>query len=76
MWGTSSEDDNVTWGNSGEETPLFDDPNAEPVTFDISIYDDLFGTSVIETAPLATATTTTTTTITTTLGGLLSGGGL
>jgi serine protease AprX len=47
VWGTSSEADNATWGNSGEETPLFDNPETEPVTFDSTIFDDIFGTSAV-----------------------------
>ena len=45
VWGSSSddEDDNLTWGNSGEDAPMFDDPDVEPVTFDSSVWEDLFG---------------------------------
>ena len=45
VWGTASDDegDNLTWGNSGEDAPLFDDPDVEPVSFDASVWEDLFG---------------------------------
>jgi len=43
VWGTASNEDNITWGTSGGDGPLFDDPNAPPVNFDSSVYDNLFG---------------------------------
>ena len=49
VWGTSAEGDNMTWGNSGEDAPLFDDPIAEPVSFDQTVFESLFS------APLVTA---------------------
>ena len=58
VWGTqcdpSTECDNIVWGTSGEESPLFDDPNA-PADFDNVPFDSLFGT--------ITMTTTSTTTV-------------
>ena len=49
MWGSSSNDeDNVTWGNSGEDAAPFDDPDAEPVTFDASVWEDLFGPDALD----------------------------
>ena len=51
VWGTASgEEDNVTWGTSGEDTTLFDDPSAPPVNYDSSVYDDLFGPVVLNSA--------------------------
>jgi subtilisin family serine protease len=59
VWGTSSSEDNLTWGTSdAEETPLFDDPVAPPVSFDETVWDNLFGT-----------VTTTTTSVQGVLGG-------
>ena len=53
VWGTSSDDegDNLTWGNSGEDAPLFDDPDVEPVSFDASVWEDLFGPSTLDPLP-------------------------
>ena len=39
--------DNLTWGSSGDDAPLFDDPDVEPVTFDASVWEDLFGPDVV-----------------------------
>jgi len=48
VWGSSSDDeDNLTWGSSGEDAPMFDDPDVEPVSFDGSVWEDLFGPDVI-----------------------------
>jgi serine protease AprX len=52
VWGTSSEDDNLVWGTSGEDAPMFDDPIAEPVNFDQSVFDSLFGEPLV-TVPVA-----------------------
>jgi subtilisin family serine protease len=41
VWGTSADED-VTWGTSGENAELFDDPSAEPVNYDLTPLDDLF----------------------------------
>jgi hypothetical protein len=68
VWGTSSNEDNITWGTSGEETPLFDDPLAPPVSFDSTVYENLFGPVVLD--PLDGVVTSTVTTTTT---GLLGG---
>jgi serine protease AprX len=73
VWGTSSDEDNLTWGTSdGDDTPLFDDPIAPPVSYDETVWDNLFGAAVLD--PVTTTTTATTTTIKSVLGGL--GGGL
>ena len=47
VWGTASTEDNIVWGTSGADTQLFDDPNAQPVNFDSSVYDNLFGPVVV-----------------------------
>jgi hypothetical protein len=52
VWGTSSEEDNVTWGNSGEDAAPFDDPDGEPVIFDASVWEDLFGPDILEPLPV------------------------
>jgi hypothetical protein len=63
VWGTSSEEDNVTWGNSGEEEMLFEAPDGEPVNYDATVFDNLFGGSVVAdettpaTSPVAEPTT-------------------
>jgi serine protease AprX len=41
VWGTSADED-VTWGSSGEDADLFDDPSAEPVNYDTTPLEDLF----------------------------------
>ena len=83
VWGTASDEDNLVWGTSdGEETPLFDDPSAAPESFDATVWDNLFGNTVVDPVdpgttvvePVTTETPTTTTTVNTLLGGL--GGGL
>jgi len=69
VWGTSSESDNLTWGCSGDDTPLFDDPNV-PSVFDGVNFDALFGDTVplpeplplVPEAPPAIMPATTTTT--------------
>jgi serine protease AprX len=46
VWGTSADEDNLTWGTSdGDDTPLFDDPDTAPVSFDQTVWDNLFGTT-------------------------------
>ena len=61
VWSTSASEDNITWGTSdGEDAPIFDDPNAPPVNFDSSSFDNLFGT-----------VTSTTTTVLGGIGGVL-----
>jgi serine protease AprX len=63
VWGTSSEEDNVTWGNSGEEEMLFEAPDGEPVNYDATVFDNLFGGSGVAdettpaTSPVAEPTT-------------------
>ena len=52
VWGTSSDGDNMTWGTSGEDAPMFDDPIEEPVNFDQSVFDSLFGEPLV-TVPVA-----------------------
>jgi hypothetical protein len=42
----------MTWGTSGEDAPMFDDPIAEPVNFDQSTFDSLFGVPLV-TVPVA-----------------------
>jgi hypothetical protein len=32
----------MTWGNSGEDAPMFDDPIEPPVNFDQTVFDSLF----------------------------------
>jgi len=81
VWGTSSEADNVTWGCSGEDTLLFDDPDV-PSVFDGTVFDSLFDgtepapdTTVPQDPPPAILDTTTSQTttvlapVTTILGG-------
>ena len=34
MWGTAADGEDVTWGSSGEDAELFDNPDADPITFD------------------------------------------
>jgi serine protease AprX len=45
VWGTSGETDNFMWATSGDDTTLFEDPSTDPVTYDSSVFDDLFGTT-------------------------------
>ena len=85
VWGTSSESDNITWGCSQGDTPLFDDPDV-PSVFDGVDFDALFSDSaplpepepLVPSAPVATlpetTTTTVTGTVTTTTSQLIGGG--
>jgi hypothetical protein len=66
VWGSamSDEQDNLTWGNSGEDAPMFDDPDSLPATFDASVWEDLFAPDtfdplppVVEAAPAVVETT-------------------
>jgi serine protease AprX len=53
VWGTSASDaDNATWACSGEETPVFDDPNV-PSVFDGTNFDALFGSGGDSSVPVA-----------------------
>jgi metal-sulfur cluster biosynthetic enzyme len=54
---------------------LFDDPDAAPVTFDATIFEDIFGLTEIEPVTLMEPTMTTIEMTTTTVSGLLGGGG-
>ena len=45
----------MTWGNSGEENTLFDDPEV-PSVFDGTIFDALFDGSAPEPAPASAPT--------------------
>jgi hypothetical protein len=71
VWGTSASEDNITWGTSdasSDDTP-FDDPLAPPVSFDSSVYDNLFGPVTLD--PAAASPTSTTTTVPGRIGGVL-----
>ena len=37
------------WGTSGEQAPLFDDPEAQPVIFEDVLLELLFGPEPVET---------------------------
>jgi serine protease AprX len=45
VWGTGVEGEDVTWGSSGEDAALFDDPDADPMTFDTISLEQLFPSS-------------------------------
>ncbi|MEP6915809.1 MAG: hypothetical protein ABJC89_09180, partial [Acidobacteriota bacterium] len=51
----SSDEDGTTWGSSGEDTPLFDDPTADPRSFDGTAWDSLFGPLAPLTTPVVPA---------------------
>jgi serine protease AprX len=73
VWSTSADVDGGMWGSSGIDNALFDDPNADPVTFDSTAFDDLFGPALERIAappPEDAVTTTTTNTLTGVIGGL------
>jgi serine protease AprX len=55
VWGTSGSTDNVTWATSGEDATLFDNPSADPVSYDTVPFDDLFGT--VTTVPVVNSLT-------------------
>lgn len=40
--------DNIVWGTVGEATPLYDDPDAAPTSFDTYSFEQLFGSIVVE----------------------------
>jgi hypothetical protein len=75
VWSTASSEDNITWGTSGDDdTPLYDDPLMAPVSFDATVYDNLFGPVVLDPLePVATPVVAPVTTTTTDLLGGLGG---
>ena len=70
VWGTASDEDNITWGTSGVDDPLFDDPLTPPVSYDESVYENLFGPVTLDPVT-SNSTTTTTTTVLGGIGGVL-----
>jgi serine protease AprX len=78
VWGSASDGEDVTWGSSGEDAELFDNPNADPLTFDAITLDELFGllppAAPVPPAPATSTGETLTGTIGTALGGILGGG--
>ena len=50
VWGTSGETDNFMWATSGNDTTLFENPSTDPVTYDSSVFDDLFGSTGVKPA--------------------------
>ena len=42
VWGTAAEGEDVTWGSSGDDAALFDNPDADPITFDTISLEELF----------------------------------
>jgi serine protease AprX len=78
LWGGDGDTHNAVWATSGEEeTPLFDNPEVAPLTYNIAIFEDLFAEidPVTLVTPVETTVTSIITTTTTTLSGLLGGGG-
>lgn len=65
VWGTSGDVAGVMWATSGDDTSLFDNPASDPINYDATPFDSLFGTST--TTP---ATTTTATPVTSTVGAI------
>ncbi len=60
VWGTSGDVDTVMWATSGEDTSIFEAPGSDPLTYDATVFDDLFGPAVLAPAvPAADAVTTT-----------------
>jgi len=51
VWGTSSEDDNATWGCAGEDAAPFDDPDTPSVFDGTTDVDGVFATSGGDTPP-------------------------
>ncbi len=76
VWSTSTDDGSGMWGSSGTDAELFDDPNADPVTFDSTVFDDLFGpvldpvVAPVPETPVTEPATTVVTTLTGAIGGL------
>lgn len=50
VWSTSTEDGGL-WGSSGDAEQLFDDPAADPVTYDTVPFDQLLGPALDPIAP-------------------------
>ncbi|HUE86652.1 MAG TPA: S8 family peptidase [Vicinamibacterales bacterium] len=61
VWGNSDEGDNIVWGNSADEV-FFDDEVTEVESFDPTVWDALFESSLSEVSAPDSSTTTTTTT--------------
>jgi subtilisin family serine protease len=54
VWGTFFEaGDNIVWGTSGEETPVYDDPMADPVVYE-TLPEELFSGEIVVEAPVPT----------------------
>jgi hypothetical protein len=71
VWGSAADGEDVTWGSSGEDLELFDNPNADPITFDTLSLDELFG---LLPPPPEPAPAPITNPLGGTLGGILGGG--
>nr|MDQ3348134.1 hypothetical protein [Acidobacteriota bacterium] len=48
VWGTSGDVSDIVWATSGEETAIFEDPAAEPATYDASVFEALFGPALLD----------------------------
>jgi hypothetical protein len=70
----------MTAGNAGEGTPLFDDPDGEPVNFDQTVWENIFPTEPVQVVPVIQETLTVEPTLApvtstvTSLTGILGGG--
>jgi serine protease AprX len=42
VWGSAAEGEDVTWGSNADEAEMFDDPDADPVSYDGATLEDLF----------------------------------
>ena len=53
VWGTSDDGENLVWGTSSTATPLYEDPEGEPVNYDQTVWESIFPADSIEVAPVA-----------------------
>jgi serine protease AprX len=73
VWGTFFEaGDNIVWGTSGEETPVYDDPMADPVVYE-TLPEELFTGEIVIEAPVTTTDPAIVEPVTSTVTGLLGG---
>ena len=57
IWGSAADGEDVTWGSSGEDSDLFDAPDAAPIDFGSISFEELFGTPTSSGTSPETSTT-------------------
>jgi serine protease AprX len=73
VWGTSGETDEVVWATSGEDISLFENPASDPVTYDATVFEDLFGPTLLDPVTTVVDPVTTAIPVVNTLTGAIGG---